>query len=69
MTITRPAPATVLPHQPLKTLYRWAKTLTWGPRARRPRPRTALGHPSAPPPTVWTLDRTELTSALEHSRW
>ncbi len=70
MTITRPVPATALLHQPLLALRRWTNALTTAtPRPRRTRRRTTLAHPTAPPPSVWTLEPTELTTALEHSRW
>ena len=70
MTITRPAPATAPLHQPITALRRWANALTFAtPRARRTRRRTTLAHAPAPPPSVWTLDRTELTTALQHSHW
>ena len=70
MTITRPVPATAPLPQPFTALRRWANALTFAtPRARRTRRRTALVHSPAPPPSVWELDRTELTSALQDSGW
>lgn len=70
MTISRPAPATAILHPPLKALRRWATALaTPTPRTRRARRRTTLAQPPAPTPSVWELDRAELTSALEHGRW
>lgn len=70
MTITRPTPAPAVLPQPLNTLRRWATTLaTTTPRTKRARPRSTLAHPPAPTPSIWELDRAELTSALEHGRW
>lgn len=71
MTITRPATATTFPYpHPLKTLRRWADatlapTRQIRPTSHRPTPTRAF----APPLTVWQIDRHELSSALEHSRW
>lgn len=71
MTMTRSATTPPLLHDgPVRALRRWANALTSAtPRARRARHRTSLAHPPAPPPTVWELGRSELTAALQHSRW
>lgn len=75
MAITRPVPAPALFHQPLKAMRRWFNTAATTTRRKRHTPsrptlRSSLGPPAAiSPPAVWQLDRSELTSALEHSRW
>lgn len=71
MTVNRSAPAPPFLHdRPVRVLRRGARALTAAtPRTRRTQRRTTLAHAPTPPPTVWTLDRSELTTALEHSRW
>ena len=75
MAITRPVPATNLLHQPLKALHRWCNPApTTTRRIRRtpscPTLTSSLCPPAAVPlPAIWQLDRSELTSDLQHSRW
>lgn len=70
MAITRPAPTTLRYDGPVRALRRWTSALAVAtPRTRLTRRRTTLAHPPAPPLPVWRLDRTELTTAVEHSRW
>jgi hypothetical protein len=75
VAISRPAPTAAFLHPSTRALRRSANAgAATAPRTRRtpsrPTSRSSLGPPPAvPPPAVWQLDRHELTTALEHSRW
>lgn len=71
MTITRPATTTAPLHpRPFQALRRWADApLATIRRARRTSRRPTRTPASAPPLTLWQIDRHELSSALEHSHW
>lgn len=71
MTTTRPATTSALLHpRPLQALRRWVDALLPSiRRARRTSRRSTHRSASAPPLTLWQIDRDELSSALEHSHW
>lgn len=70
MTIARAVTATFPHPRPFQALrLRAGATLAPARPTRHTRRRPTLTPSLAPPLIVWQVDRHELSSALEHSRW